>query len=407
MIGTELVINFKNNTAYLTDTIYLSFEQVEVDNFFDKATYVGSWLIKVLNYNSNDKRIFAEILSYNSFKQPFLAYQFAPKHELAQVEKIGFKSIDTFALLQTTRAVKTKATFYPSKVDRPITDIPTVSYEVLPKIIKEYFSLPLDSIHFRSGYVAFQQRIGNLRNPIEFRVYNQHIREEFDAIKDYFGNVLKAKKFQFNITATVSDQEITDVQVISADIDRIDDKLIEDVKLEIVKRITDKKFEDESNKTLLTMDDLFDALTENKVKADIFFEDEKSFLEYMLNTSGTKHYRQLRFLSDKHSSSVMKLRFILKPFSFIFLIEGESKFYIVWETLNTTEATYIWQEEKDVSTMKIQLQRIDDIIKGVKTSGRTDYLSKAERNFTRIYHDYSDPDTGFIKWKNEIEKMII
>ena len=292
-------------------------------------------------------------------------------------------------------------------MDRPIIDTPTVRYEVIPKAFKETVSLTLDNIYFKSGYVSFEKRISNLEKPIEFRVYNQHIREEFDSIKNYFGNVLKTKKFQFDITATVIDQEISGIQVISADINCIDEKLIENVKLEIVKRVTDKKFEDESTKTLLTMDDIFDALTENKVKAAIFFEDEKSFLENILDISNTKHYQQLRFLSDKHSSSVMKLRFIINPFSFIFLIEGESKFCIVWETLNTTEATYIWQEERDVNALKTQLKKIDEIIKNIKISGRTDYLSKAEKKFIRVYHDYSDPVAGFIKWKNEIEKATI
>lgn len=409
MIGTELIINFENNKAYLTNKIHLPFDQVELDDFFDKANYVGSWLVKVLKYNPNDKRIFAEILSYNSFKQPFSAYQFAYQHELAEVEKIGFRSINTIAVLQTSKAGKSRETFYPPTVVKPTEVIPTVKYEPLPRVIKESVSVPLDSVYFRSGYVSFEKRIGNFERTLEFRVYNKHIHEEFDAIKDYFGNVLKAKKFQFEITANIIGPEVNDIQVISDDVDRIDDNLIENVKLEVVKRITDNKFQDQEQKQkiLLTIDDLFDILTENKVKADVFFEDEKSFLEDILNTSNTKHYQQLRFLSEKHSFSVMKLRFILKPFSFIFLIQGESKFYIVWETLNTTEATYIWQEENNVNALKTQLQKIDDIIKGVKIFGRTDYLLKAEKNFRRIYHDYSDLDTGFTRWRKEIEETTL
>lgn len=407
MIGTEILINFENNKAYLTNKIYLPFDQIEVSDFFDKVNYVGSWLVKVLQYNPNDNRIFVEVLFYNSYKQPFPAHQLVHTYELTQIEKIGFRSIDTTAVFKTVKAGKTKATFSPSTVDKPIRDIPSVDYEVLPKIIEESVSLPLDSVYFRFGYVSFEKRIANLINPVEFRVYNPHLREEFDAVKNYFGNVLRAKKFQFDIRASIINQEINDIQVVSADIDRIDDKLIEDVKLEIVKIIIDKKFEDESHKTLLTVDDLFSLLNENKVKADIFFEDEKSFLEDILKVSNTKHYRQLRFLSDKHSGSIMKLRFILKPFSFIFLIQGESKFHIVWETLNTTEATYLWQEDSDVGALKTQLAKIDDIITSIKSSGRTNYLSKSDKNFKRIYHDYSDAVTGYNKWKNEIEEAII
>lgn len=402
MIGTEFIINFENNKAYLTDKIFLSFDQLELPDFFKKSNSVASWIIKVLDYNSNDKRIFAEILFYNTSKQPFSAYQFAHENELAQVEKIGFRSIDTFALLQTLKAVRAKTTFSPSHAGTF-----NVRYELIPKIVKEVVSIPLDNIHFKSGYVSFEKSIGNLENPVEFRVHNEHIREEFDAIKNYFGNILKVKKFQFDITASIINREIENIQVISADIDRIDDKLIDSVKLEIVKSITTKKFEDDIQKTFLTIDDLFDVLTENKVKANIFFEDEKSFFEDILKVSNTKHYKHLRFLSDKHSFSIMKLRFIVKPFSFIFLLQGENKFYIVWETLNTAEATYIWQQEGDVNALKTELQKVDDNIKSIKMLGKKEYLSKAGENFIRIYHDYSDPVTGFANWKNEIEEAMI
>jgi hypothetical protein len=402
MVGTEFIINFENNKAYLTESTVLSFDQLELPDFFKQSISVASWKIKVLDYDSNDKRIFAEILSYNPSKQPFPQYQFSNENELVQVEKIGFRSIDTIAFLQALKASRPKVTFSPSK-----TGTSNVRYELVPKVIKEVVSIPLDNIHFKSGYVSFEKRIGNLETPKEFRVHNQHIREEFDAIKNYFGNILKAKKFQFDITASIINREIEDVQVISTDIDSIDDKIIESVKLEIVKSITNKKFEDDLQKTLLTIDDLFEVLTENKVEANIFFEDEKLFFEDILHVSNTKHYNQLRFLSDKHSFSIMKLRFIIKPFSFIFLIEGENKFNIVWETLNTTEATYIWQVERDVNALKTELKKVDNIIKSIKMYGKTEYLSEAGKNFIRIYHDYSDQTTGFAKWKNEIEKTLI
>ena len=40
----------------------------------------------------------------------------------------------------------------------------------------------------------------------------------------------------------------------------------------------------------------------------------------LLEIHQTKHYKHLRYLSAIHASGIMKLRFVLKPFSFIFLI---------------------------------------------------------------------------------------
>jgi hypothetical protein len=398
MIGTEFIINFKDNKAYLTDKIFLPFERLEIPEVSKKSISIASWSVKALHYNPSDKRIFVEILAYNASRQPFAENQLSNEDQFSQIESIGFKDINTFALLQTLRTSKNKAKTFPV---RPVT--PYVKYEPVPKIIKEIVSIPLDDISFKSGFVTFKRRIANLENPIEFQVQNRHIREEFDAIKNYFGNILKAKKFRFDITANILDKEITDVQVSSTDIDRIDDKIIESARLELVRSVANKKFEDDGDRTLLTLDDLFDVITENKLKADVLFEDEQSFVEDLLQVSNTKHYRQLRFLSNKHAFLVMRLRFIVKPFSFIFLIEGESCFYIVWETLNTTEATYIWRAEKDVDTLKAELKTVDTIIRNIKTSGKATYLSQAEENFTRVYHDYSDPVAGFVRWKTEVE----
>ncbi|WP_431241487.1 hypothetical protein ACQ9BO_15560 [Flavobacterium sp. P21] len=385
MNGTEFIINFENKRAYLTGKIFLPLDQLDLPDNFKQSTSVASWRVRVLDYNSNDNRIFAEILSYHTSRQPFSADQSAYEYEFAQLQKIDFRSIDTLQLPHSLKAPVDKTAFTASNATTSIG-----RYQLIPKTIKESVSLPLDNIHFRSGYVSFEKRIGNLTYSVEFRVYNSYIREEFEPVKNYFGNILKTKKFKFDITASIRNQEIEENEVYSAEVDRIDDSFVESLKLEFVKTITSRKIEDDHQKTLLTIDDLFDVLTENKIKATVLFEDEKSFFENMLQISNTKHYKHLQFLADKHAFKIMKLRFIIKPFSFIFLIKGEEKFYIVWETLNTSEATYIWQAEKDRNAVKTELEKVSDIIKVIKMSGKTDYLSKAEDNFIRISHDYSD-----------------
>lgn len=402
MNGTEFIINFENKRAYLTGKIFLPLDQLDLPDNFKQSTSVASWRVRVLDYNSNDNRIFVEILSYHTSRQPFSADQSAYECEFAQLQKIDFRSIDTLQLLHSLKAPVDKTAFPTSK---PGTS--SRRYQLIPKTIKESVSLPLDHIHFRSGYVSFERRIGNLTDPFEFRVYNRFIREEFEPIKSYFGNILKAKKFKFDITASIRNQEIEENKVTSVEVDRIDDSLVESLKLEFVKNIMSRKIEEDGQKLLLTIEDVFDVLTENKVKADVLFKDEKSFFEDLLKISNTKHYKHLQFLANKHAFPIMKLRFILKPFSFIFLIKGEEKFYIVWETLNTSEATYIWQAEKDPKAVKTELEKVNDILTSIKMSGKKDYLLLAEGNFIRINHDYLNTATAFDKWKNDIEKGLI
>ena len=49
------------------------------------------------------------------------------------------------------------------------------------------------------------------------------------------------------------------------------------------------------------------------------------------------------------------MRFVLYPFSFVFLLEGEKKYHIVLETLDTREATYVWHLSKETPQFKTEL----------------------------------------------------
>jgi len=154
------------------------------------------------------------------------------------------------------------------------------------------------------------------------------------------------------------------------------------------------------------MDEFFDTLTDEQIKANVFYENENQLFDDLLQITNTKHYKHLRFLSSKHAHSILKLRFVIKPFSFIFLIEGERNYHIIWETLDTAEATYIWHEDKNLSKLKLTLKKINDIINVIKVQGKTAYINTTEDNFRRIYHDYSQLVDGFIKWKGELESVL-
>src|SRR5947199_5019631 len=76
------------------------------------------------------------------------------------------------------------------------------------------------------------------------------------------------------------------------------------------------------------------------------FSSEAALFDDILNIKNSKHYLQLKYLSSKHEASVLKLRFVLQPFSFLFLLAAEKKYHIIWETLDSEEATYIWHTNK-------------------------------------------------------------
>jgi hypothetical protein len=101
-----------------------------------------------------------------------------------------------------------------------------------------------------------------------------------------------------------------------------------------------------------------------------------------------------------------KLRLVPKPLSFIFLLGGADQFHVVWETVDTTEATYIWSFTKDADVKKV-LKQVEGTIKQILNSGKSVYLELMEDNFTRVFHDYTDVQMGFRIWKGQIENLII
>jgi hypothetical protein len=103
----------------------------------------------------------------------------------------------------------------------------------------------------------------------------------------------------------------------------------------------------------------------------------------------------------------LKLRFILQPFSFLFLLAGERKYHIIWETLDSEEATYIWHIVRTRESLRIALAEIEVIFRDIKQNGRQTFLEKESNNFSRVVHDYSDAKKGFIALKGMLEEKMI
>ena len=137
------------------------------------------------------------------------------------------------------------------------------------------------------------------------------------------------------------------------------------------------------------------------------FDTEEEFLESILKNRSFRHYRQIRYLANNHTNSILKIRFVLSPFSFVFLLSGSEQFHIVMETLDTEEATYIWHIHKDITLLRNKLKEIDLNINTIKIDGRQAFLESQPQNFTRIVHDYSDERKGFVIWKDLVEEVMM
>ena len=137
------------------------------------------------------------------------------------------------------------------------------------------------------------------------------------------------------------------------------------------------------------------------------YDTGEKLLEDLLKHKAVIHYRQLRYLAEKHESDILKLRFVLNPFSFVFLLSGNEQYHLVMETLDTREATYIWHIEKDRQELMNQLNAIDKQLNIIRNDGRQAFLESQPQNFNRILHDYSEEQKGFVLWKDLLQESLV
>jgi len=281
-----------------------------------------------------------------------------------------------------------------------------IENEPVTSTVRETFHFYIKDLRFHYGGVSFRHFVPSLQKRVEFTIINYNVREEFDAIKNYFINVFNSKKIEVSTVMECINGVPRLIEAHSPQIASIDERMLQAVKFEFVKDIATKKIKLECERTVLTMEEFFEALTNETVNASALYTSEQQFAEDLVKICNTRHYHHLRFLSGRHAYKIMRLRFILKPFSFLFLIQGEKHYHLIWETLDTEEATYTWPVEKDKPKLKEALQKTGDIINTIKTLGKKAYLSSSADNYRRVVHNYTLGIEGFIKWKDELESSL-
>lgn len=281
-----------------------------------------------------------------------------------------------------------------SLFDEPTELIPERQSLVIEKQIK----MAIENMDFGYGNVSFEYTDKESNQRFSFDIENEEFRPEFDVLKPYFIKVLKLKSVTINIYAEIENGVILSQLATSIDIETINKEIIESVKFQFLNKSFIGQIST-SKQNILTADEL----PKNKnVNADA-----ESILEDLLKVKQYKHSQHIQFLADKHERNVMKLRFVLQPFSFVFLIAGEQNYHIILETLDTEEATYIWHTDKSKSALIDTIKQIDKELNIIRERGRQAYLETNPQNFSRIVHDYSDDNRGFVIWKGLLDERMI
>jgi hypothetical protein len=95
------------------------------------------------------------------------------------------------------------------------------------------------------------------------------------------------------------------------------------------------------------------------------------------------------------------------PVSFIFVVKGASHYYVVWETYQTEEATYVWKlTGEDNKSRHDEMTKLLDLIMWLREANKEEYLRSKPTNFKRLEHDYEGERFGLEKWKSELSLFI-
>jgi hypothetical protein len=271
-------------------------------------------------------------------------------------------------------------------------------------IFEQQVKLALDQIEFRYGSFVFRFTVKETNKDLEFEIENDNIRPEFEVLKPYISKILNLKQVKIDLFAEFVNDKLVSQMAQSPDLEKFNREIIDSVKFKFVTKnyfgkVPISKFQ----RNLLDINQLQTSENGNNQ----LFDTEEEFLERILKNRSFLHYRQIRYLANSHLSSILKIRFVLSPFSFVFLLSGAEQFHIVMETLDTEEATYIWHIDKDLTLLKYKLKEIDHSINLIRNEGRQIFLESLPQNFTRILHDYSDERKGFVIWKDLLEEILV
>ena len=265
--------------------------------------------------------------------------------------------------------------------------------------LEETLKIPIEQLDFQYGAISFSHTVKDVNAIITFEIENETIRPEFDVLKSYFSKLLKSKFIRIEVYAEFQDHELVSQRASSPDLEKINHELIESVKFQFVQK---KILRRPSSVEGQVLNNLQSIQPDNQQ----LYSSEEDFLNDLLNDENIKHYRQLKYLASKHEANILKLRFVLTPFSFIFLLSGDEYFHLVMETLNTEEATYVWHFGKNVYELRNRIKEVERDLSHIRNNGRKSFLENEPLNFDRVLHDYSDQRKGFIVWKDQLEELL-
>ena len=414
--GLELILKLDKNRIYINDKLWVSLSDTNINTERELLSGVF-WVFCVIKYFQSESKVYGKVINYSSsvFDIP------KEQNELIEkIEKISFKTLDTSGLLNSSREKEVKIFKRKDHKREPIRKIEQDLYfyegevsenkvmeemeEVREERVKVNFEKQLEDIDFFDGHVEFNHYIENVGREVGFKIWHKNVQKKYDAIKTYIKKYLGLDSIKVAGEIVYSGKEVVEIIVSSADLDKIDDSIIEPMRFEYIeKEFIHARSSEIAKDKVYTIGNLYGDRAGGEVVPELLHLSEEEVFDLIVKSKKSRHNRHLNFLAHLHLSNKMKLRFTFDPISFIFLLESEFYSFVVWETLNTKEATYIWRiSSKEKQVLRVKVREIENIIGTIKDGRKREYLKSDPIDLFRVQHDYSD----FNKWKEDVKKVL-
>lgn len=260
-------------------------------------------------------------------------------------------------------------------------------------------TIPVMDLTFGAGTISFLAYSKQVFQHIRFEITNLFVKPEFNSIKKYFAKQYEKGKATALCQVKYKGSTVLESQVISHNFDSVNSEVISTVVDDLINDyIID--FESEEIRSLEeSLEGVYEIPEENI---------EQWLMSKLSKESLTKHHEHLMYLSGLHERGLFPLKVTGKPISFIFGIPKETYVFIIWETHNTKEATYLWRLQVSRTLEEHFIKEMEDIVKKLRQGNKRSYraANKDNGDFRVIEHDYNLPDNGFEKWRIAVDEFV-
>lgn len=376
------------------------------------------WEVEMSGYDANEARLRVQVVDYEADE-----VNFAPEREMKRpVGELHFAALDG-------EAFKAQLSYYkagalsgvlrenpaPEKTSPVPAPAPLSSdqhSENSNQVARPVeFSYPILDLTFANGGVKGKADLPGLADKLDFKIINDNIVAEFDAIKPFFVRALKRKTISVKTRLCFVDGEPRLDVATSPQVAKINDDMLELFRARAVKSLLNFDPVRTVDKSLFTPEDVFDSLDDDTLGKATLPHDGHDLLAEILRHRPVRNARQLEFLAGRLHETDAKLRYVLSPdFGFVFMVAGQDARHFILELLDS-HATYVWSIPKDWQTLDDQYRAVEREIAAIGTVGRSQYRRTLhfDHEFWFVVHESAESGLvdGFPRWRNRLLEGLI